>query len=83
MRENMIIGKWVQEEVKITSSRCFADFEGTFVTSNPRASILERNSTSSLLVNDSTYTIQVTEKDLLENKFKRNIKQQFLAKTSY
>lgn len=51
------------EEVKITSPRGCTDFEGTFVTSNARASILERNSTSSWLVNSSTYTIQVTEKN--------------------
>lgn len=52
---------------QITSSRFCADFEGTFVTSNPRASIFERNSTSSSLVNASTWTIQVIEKNLLED----------------
>lgn len=60
-KRNMSIRKWMYEEVKITSSRCCADFEGTFVTSKPRASIFERSSTSSWLVNASTCTIQVTE----------------------
>lgn len=46
----------MEVESEITSSSGWVDFEGTFETSNPRASIFERSSTSSSFVNASTYT---------------------------